>query len=177
LAGWQANPAGKSDYTLSAVAAEGAAGTLHSLMQKKTSTGSANFDGIYQTFADLRPKRVSWWVMAASSTAASGGFSLSASAAGTSDWIAFSYFKEDGTLMLVYETPASSVAIPYTANVWYHIELRNLDWTAKRFDYYVNGTLIRTAAPFRVLSGTAIRRLDLFNMTSATVYWDQITFE
>jgi hypothetical protein len=173
--GWQANPAG--NYTLSAMTTDGAAGTLHSLMQKKTSTGSANFDGLYQTFADLRPKRVSWWGMAASSTAASGGFSLSASAAGTSDGIAFSYFKEDGTLVLLYETPASSVAIPYAANAWYHIELRNLDWTAKRFDYYVNGALVRAAAPFRASSGTAIRRLDLFNMTSATVYWDQITFD
>jgi hypothetical protein len=79
----------------------------------------------------------------------------------------------------VKEVPmfASSVAIPYAANAWYHIELRNLDWTAKRFDYYVNGALIRAAAPFRASSATAVRRLDLFNMTSATVYWDQITFE
>jgi hypothetical protein len=177
FAGWQASPAGKSGYTVSATTTDGAAGTLHSLMQKKTSTGPASFDGIYQTFADLKPKRISWWVMTASTTAASGGFSLSASAVGTSDWIAFSYFKEDGMLMLLYETPASSVAIPYSPNVWYHIELRNLDWTAKTFDYYVNGALLRAAAPFRTSSATVIRRLDLFNPTNATVYWDQITFE
>ena len=42
--------------------------------------------------------------------------------------------------------------------------------------YFCSGSTVRqcAAAPFRVSSGTAIRRLDLFNMTSATVYWDQI---
>ena len=169
LVGWQVATGGNAP-SISATYA--AAGTLHSLMH----TGAGiSYRGVYRTFAGLKPNRVSWWVMTASSTAVGGYFVLT-SAAGLSDWIAFSYFKEDGTLVLSYDAPESSVAIPYTVNVWYHIELRDFDWTARTFDYYVNDTLIHAAAPFRATSATDIRRLDLYSL-GATAYWDEITFD
>ncbi len=173
LPGWEIAPTGESSYTRSVAATDGAAGTTRSLVQTRDSVAAGYLDGIYQTFASHQPHRISWWVMATSRTTASGGFVLT-STSGTSDVVAFSYFAEGGTLVLGDDTP---IAILYEANVWYHIELLNLDWTAKTFDYYVNDTLILAAAPFRVTSANDIGRLDLFNPGNATAYWDEITFE
>jgi hypothetical protein len=40
-------------------------------------------------------------------------------------------------------------SFPYNALQWYHVEFKNLDWTAKNFDYYVDGELIQADVPFR----------------------------
>jgi hypothetical protein len=69
------------------------------------------------------------------------------------------------------------VAFPYLARIWYHIELRNVDWNAKTFDYYVNDTLIRAAAPFGAESPDGIVSLSLLHPPGATGYWDEIAFE
>jgi hypothetical protein len=164
-AGWQVGAAGPR----SVATTDAAAGTLRSFKQ-------SGADGIYRNFLRIEPNRVSWWVMAASNTAASGGFILSPSA-GTSDGIAYSYFEADGTIVLGHDALGASIAVPYAANLWYHLELRNFDWTAKTFDYYVNDTLIRAAAPFRTASAADIGRVDLSNPGNATAYWDEITFE
>ncbi len=37
----------------------------------------------------------------------------------------------------------------YTANTWYHVELRNINWEDKVFDYYVDDTLIQARVPMR----------------------------
>jgi hypothetical protein len=162
LAGWQvSNGAGWSITTTHA-----AAGTLHGLWGENGS--------IYQTFAGLKPNRISWWVMAPLDTVESGHFALT-STSGQDRLIATSYFKNDGTLVLVLDT--EPVVIPYAANIWYHIELRNFNWTAKTFDYYVNDTLIRAAFPFQATDATSIGRLDLSNPGVVTAYWDQIAFD
>jgi len=166
---------GQPNPTRAVTTAYAAAGTRRSLMLKSTSaTTSGSLDAISQTFVDLKPSRMSWWMMAPSTTAAGGFFALSS---GEYDF-AVSYFKEDGRLVLGYSTYGYAVvfvAIPYQAMVWYHIELRNVDWTAKTFDYYVNDTLIRAAAPFGADSPDGIVSLSL--LAGAPTYWDEILFE
>jgi hypothetical protein len=60
---------------------------------------------------------------------------------------------------------------------WYHIELRNIDWTARTFDLYVNSTSVATGAKFAGTS-TSITRIELYNTyysstTSYPAYWDE----
>jgi hypothetical protein len=40
-------------------------------------------------------------------------------------------------------------AVRFTEGEWYWIEFRNMDWDAKRFDYWVNGELVQEGVPFR----------------------------
>lgn len=44
-----------------------------------------------------------------------------------------------------------SGAAPYLADTWYHLELRNIDWLSRTFDYYVDGSL--RATQIRLPSG------------------------
>jgi hypothetical protein len=163
FAGWQAG----GDAGWSITTAQAAASTRYSL---RVAAG-----GVSRTFAGLKPKRVSWWVMAPSDKVESGQFVLT-STAGQDRLVATSYFNRDGTLVLVRDT--ESVAIPFATNQWYHIELRNVDWTAKTFDYYVNDTQVGTAIPFQDAGATSIGRLNLAaDAKVMTGYWDQITFD
>lgn len=40
-------------------------------------------------------------------------------------------------------------AVQYQEGQWYRIEFRDIDWQAKRFDYWVNGQRIQAGVPFR----------------------------
>jgi hypothetical protein len=60
------------------------------------------------------------------------------------------------------------------------MELRNLDYTAKTFDFYVNDTLVQTAIKFVDSFSpltSAISGLELSTPAGSTVYWDEIIFE
>ena len=49
-------------------------------------------------------------------------------------------------------------AVQYQEGEWYRIEFRDIDWQAKRFDYWVNGQRIQAGVPFRnpnLVSGLA----------------------
>jgi hypothetical protein len=48
-----------------------------------------------------------------------------------------------------------------------------MNFTADTFDFYVNGSLIRTATNFRY-AAASLRRIDLYNFNSATAFWDEI---
>jgi hypothetical protein len=66
----------------------------------------------------------------------------------------------------------------YSANIWYHIELRDIDFSADNFDYYVNGALVMANVPFRYSGIDEISRLDIYNYTSGSqAWWDEIEIE
>ncbi|MBN2572929.1 MAG: hypothetical protein JXP73_00050 [Deltaproteobacteria bacterium] len=176
LVGWKIGPDKRPYATRALGPTYAAAGSRYGLMMESTAALSGHLDRISQSFVDLRPRRMSWWMMTPSNAAPSGFFALSS---GENDF-AVSYFKEDGRLVLgysMYGYAAEFVAIPCVTKVWYHIELRNVDWTAKTFDYYVNDTLIRAAAPFGAESPDGIASLSLLLPPGTTGYWDEIRFE
>jgi hypothetical protein len=90
-----------------------------------------------------------------------------------SDYLVYIYFSSMNTINLNQGYEISDIIrVPYELDRWYHIELRNIDWSARTFDYYVDGVLVRQSA---VLSGTgsSISQLDLFCYQGETVYFDQ----
>jgi hypothetical protein len=67
-----------------------------------------------------------------------------------------------------------TVSTNVTCTQWRHIELRDIDWTARSFDVYIDGALIRTGTKFGG-TGTAIAPIELFVYdTTSTGYWDQL---
>lgn len=64
----------------------------------------------------------------------------------------------------------------YNALQWYHVEFRNIDWTNKNFDYYVDNQLIKADIPFRNAAiANRAARLFLYNFDSTEAWWDAIT--
>ena len=76
-----------------------------------------------------------------------------------------------GTLVLGYDTSKVSMASPYLAKIWYHIELRNLDWTA-RLKTHALGGCSRTRRPYRTawLSYSVLLGFDTDTSTYAADY-------
>ncbi len=60
-------------------------------------------------------------------------------------------------------------------------DVRDIDWTAKTLDIYIDDSLVVNDGPFRDASATGIRSLLLYNFQSPTggvseAWWDEIVF-
>src|SRR5205823_8782918 len=60
--------------------------------------------------------------------------------ADASNSIAYTVFY-NSHIYLTAASTATATAVPFVAGEWYHVELRNIDWTNHRFDYYIDGNL------------------------------------
>ncbi|PKP50539.1 MAG: hypothetical protein CVT95_02420 [Bacteroidetes bacterium HGW-Bacteroidetes-12] len=85
--------------------------------------------------------------------------------------ILFCYFNASGSLRFFGTTGQN---FPINANQWYHVEVQNINWTARTMDIYLDGNLILTAWPFRSTSATTMDRIHLFNLNTATAMYDDI---
>jgi hypothetical protein len=166
--GWQV---GTTTYTRSVTTTTAAAGTTHSLVQ---TGGGTNQTGLYYTFPNLKPTHVGWWVMQTVTTMNGSYFVLSSGT--SSNYVAWVYLKDNGNIR-IYDTDSQIAETSYLANTWYHIEMRNINWTAQVFDFYVNDVLISAAFPFRSSTAVDITRLDIYNFGTGTAYWDEIVFD
>jgi hypothetical protein len=169
LVGWAIRLDGQLAKTHAITSDYAAAGTRYALAQTNNS--------MVRAFAKLQPKRVSWWAMAESRTVPGGTFDLRT----TEGSLAKVSFNDKGILVLTSGLASKAMAsISFAAKHWYNIELRNLDFTAKTYDFYVNDTLVLAAAKFGSASSsdsTAIASLELATSAGSTVYWDEITFD
>ncbi|MEZ4370951.1 MAG: hypothetical protein R3B07_08995 [Polyangiaceae bacterium] len=136
-----------------------------------TRTGTTTGAALETSFAEHRPSAISWWaqVGTASTDAATIRFDDTASTAlVTQGFFANGSGLKNGTTL--------SGAAPYLADTWYHLELRNIDWLDRTFDYYVDGSL--RATQIRMPSGKyGIGSISLdCSGTQTTCRFDQIEF-
>ena len=163
LSGWSVGSgSGVRDISSQTVAA--GAKSFHQLY-----TGPVgHFTGISRSFdAGGKPSAVSFWIRSASTSTSAAYFVLYG---GGYDAIWF-FAKETGNLYV-----NGDESQPFLANVWYHVEFRDIDWTAKNFDYYVNGALVKTNIAFRNASAVAgFDTLYLYNFsTNSEAWWDDV---
>jgi subtilisin family serine protease len=135
-------------------------------------SASGHFHGIHQEFiAGNQPEFISFSVRSGSTSTYDGYFVMTSN---DNEVIWFSaggdgYFYVNGDV-------GGDRSFDYNANEWYLIEFRNIDWTDKDFDYYVNGQLIKADIPMRnALFVNDITNLYLNNYDSySEAWWDNI---
>lgn len=173
LLGWAVPFTNQPGRTAAITASTAAAGTRYALLLGHPKSESS----MRRVFAELQPKRIGWWAMAESRSLVSGNLVVRS----PRNQIAKFHFHSNGMLMLENGLAASTPALlPYAAQRWYHMELRNLDTTAKTFDFYVNDTLVLAGMKFGDSSSplaSAVSGLELSTPAGSTVYWDEITFD
>jgi hypothetical protein len=168
---WTVSPLG--NYTITAASSPGANGTNYALLLSKAANSTVP-DGLSYTFpTPIQPKSISYWSKT-STTLSATGFTRFVNASGaTPDILFYTYFGPN----VFFNYAAGYDSTSLTVGTWYHIELRNIDWTARSFDLYVNGVALLTGVKFMGTS-TSITRIELYNTeysstTSYSAYWDE----
>ena len=149
-----------------------AAGTTRGLSLKNTGCSANNYAGIYHTLPDLSPTSISWWARSSGSQY-DAHFVLRDANTTSSAYLIYVWFAV-GDLHIAVSGGSNSTFSETSANVWYQLEMRDIDWRAGTFDFYVNGVFKATKA-FSAPNGFG--RLDLFNFPSnAFGEFDEIVF-
>ncbi len=134
------------------------------------------YDGINHTFPVCSADYISFYLM---SPAGSTGWNCGVNIGNTADIVANGAIADigmDNNAMTVYLWCSSgSYQVPMVQGQWYHIEYRNINYTTKRFDYYVNGTLVAANLQFWNTALTNINVVHLFGYEAGmTSYFDDI---
>ncbi|MEW6470233.1 MAG: T9SS type A sorting domain-containing protein [Bacteroidota bacterium] len=132
---------------------------------------SGHYMGPYATFTSGQPTYISWRIKSSNTSNANAYFVVGDANTSTNNGILFCYITTGGFLRFFSSTGYNH---PISANTWYHVEARNLNWTARTMDIYVNNALILSAWPFRSATTTAVDRLFIYNLNSSTSNYDQI---
>lgn len=164
--GWVISP-----YSVVVVTDSTAAHGTHSL--KITSTYGGSYEGAYRATGPTRPSQVAFDVRLPDTIHDAGHFVLADSAG----WEVIHFFAAANGRFVVSDGYSADFSVPYAANTWHHVEFRNIDWTTKAFDYYVDGTLRRQGLELR--NGAVVGNVStvyLYNFDYyATAWWDDIT--
>ena len=161
--------AGPGAYTRAVTSSTAALGTY-----SYTQTGGtfAHFDGISTTFPNITPTYIGFYVRTNYLTLAGEGTAYFViGGAGMTNGTIFFLFAE-GEIRVYYGLAYESAG-PYAVNTWYHIEFKNINWAAKTFDFYVDGTLIAASIPFWE-DATSFTQIHLYNFTNSQAWYDAI---
>lgn len=163
---WQS---GTGSYTATVVNTNPAEGSYN--LKLSSTTGNAFYQGRYVTFPSAQPTYVSWWARTNTTNAANGYFVLGDNNIGSNNGILFAYFNATSSLRF-FNTAGYNH--PIVANQWYFIEARNIDWTAKTMDIYVDNVLILPGWAFRTPTSTSVTQFHLHSLSAADPEYDKI---
>jgi Secretion system C-terminal sorting domain len=135
-------------------------------------TGTSHLNGISKTFTASQPNEVSYRVKG-DVTSANGYVVMGdAGLISNGNQMLFSRFQSTGNLN--FYAGATEYNYPASSDTWYHVELKNIDWTNKEFDIYVDGALQYTNFPFRDQTINNIDRVHFYNYNPTTASLDDV---
>lgn len=159
---------------------------MRSFHLRPTEPDDGHLTGLEQWFAyDPKPGYISFWIRPGPRDSATSymvlgdvywtftgsGFSLA-----LADFIWF-FANANGRFYLNDDVGGNQL-VAYAEGAWYKVEFRDLNWTTRTFDYWVNGTLVQAGVPLRnptLASGMAVAfAYNYFTNTDA--WWDEVKF-
>jgi hypothetical protein len=162
---------GIGSYTREVTSATAANGTTYSL---HLVGGGSHNNGMYYNLGSVTPSTVSYWARSPSTAAHDAYVVLQGPGKVSSlDVVAFIYFTATG---VISHAGTTCNTYAYSANTWYHLELRNMNYSAHTYDFYVNDSLACSNVNFRSASNNAIGRIDVYNFTVSQGWWDEFCF-
>jgi hypothetical protein len=160
---------GTAPITWSVTTTNPAAGTYR---LEGTGGNSSHLQGLLAQIPAATPSNIGWW-MFPSGTVATNYVVIGDNTMAANNCVSFCYWVGGNNIRFVSSTTYNYVATP---GQWYHVEMRNINWTARTYDIYINNVLQYTAFPFRTTTQSTMTRIHLYNFnTGATAAWDDIT--
>ncbi|MEY3443616.1 MAG: hypothetical protein RLZZ519_1897 [Bacteroidota bacterium] len=158
---------GTGSYTRTVPNTNSAVGTYH-LQQ----SGSGSFyQGMYATFTPSQPTYISFWMRTNITNAPNGYMVIGDGYVATDNGILFCFFNSTSQLSFFNNTGSN---YNITANTWYHVEAKNINWTTRTMDIWINNVLYLTAWAFRSSLPTNIDRIHMFNLSASDAKYDHI---
>lgn len=147
----------------------------HSLELGGIETGNSHSDGVSTTFTHFQPSYIRWYVKSGEVEYSSSGYVV----------IGPQFNNGMNSLVLSYissnkiwfaQDGVSSYTLPVQNDTWYKIELRNIDWTNRNYDLYIDDDLKKTSFRFRDQNVENVSSIKLYNyLGSATSNIDAIS--
>lgn len=133
-----------------------------------------HFTGLVANWTPAQPDNVGWWVKATTNSSTGAYFVIGDASTSSNNGIAWVYLSSAGNIRF-YASGSANINVPFSANTWYHIEMRNINWVAKTYDIYINGTLQTSNFPFRSTASTNMSQVHLYNLSALNSYYDNIS--
>jgi hypothetical protein len=148
-----------------------AKGTIYSY-HEYDSPRPSHYDGIYHELGAAQAGYVGFYIRSGSTTTNDAYFVLRNS---SGDDVILFFARGSGYLYVNADVGGDDTYL-YTAETWYHIEFKNIDFVLKTFDYYVNEVLVKAGINFRDAATTEdFDRVELYNFSEgAEAWWDEI---
>jgi hypothetical protein len=90
-------------------------------------------------------------------------------------FVTYIYCSSGGSLCVNAGNPGEDCSIQYDAKRWYYIELRNIDYGTRTFDYHVDRALIVEAVPFMGANNNDVTGMFMYNyFEGSEAWWDEI---
>lgn len=166
--GWEFVPGGSPARGVLA----GPGANYSSFLYQEGLSVAGHHNGIYTILPAVRPDRMGFWVRPSQIDKYSSYVAVRDAALRE---VIFFFAQQNGTLYCNAST-GGDASQPYVPFQWYHVEYRNIDWTTKTFDYYLDGQLVTAGVSMRNSSDVEdFSRIDLYNFSAdATAQWDDI---
>jgi hypothetical protein len=161
---------GTGTYTVTVPNTTPAVGTYN--LQLASTVSNSFYEGARVVFTASQPTYMSWWMKTNTTNAANGYVVIGDGNIAADNGVIFCYFNAASGLRF-FNTGGYNH--PIVANTWYHVEARNINWTSRTSDIYVNNVLILPGWAFRSGTATTIDRVHMFSLSAATAEYDEIT--
>ncbi|MBU0487078.1 MAG: T9SS type A sorting domain-containing protein [Bacteroidetes bacterium] len=137
----------------------------------------SHFSGLSTYFTVSQPNKISWYVKTNSITSASGYVVIGPQFMTGLNSLVFSYI---GTSKLWFSqaTGMPTFSTPISNNTWYFIELKDINWTTRTYDLYINNVLQMSSYPFRDQNVDNVCKIALYNYNGGVISnFDKIVIE
>jgi hypothetical protein len=135
--------------------------------------GSAN--GYWtQMDSGINPSYISFWVKVSSTTGAKTGELFCGDSSGSNFWSVRFYCYSDGKMYVEDYSGTRRGGASYSANTWYHVEIKNISWASRLYDFYVNGAAYATSVTMWDSAPANIATVDVCNESSTQAWWDEL---
>ncbi|MCB9232945.1 MAG: T9SS type A sorting domain-containing protein [Bacteroidia bacterium] len=130
---------------------------------------SNHWQGITASFTPSQPTYISVMAKSGSVSLADTYFCVGDVNYSSNIGVAMFYFRADG--YIAFLTPGTYFTYPYNANQWYHIEFKNINWTTKTYEIWVDGVLGASNYSFYSTSSTNVSRIHCYNFHANSTSW------
>jgi hypothetical protein len=164
--GWIERGTGRKEVTDQTAAG----GTVFSYHEFNSPAG--HFNGVSREFGAVQPAYISFYLRPGALFAATSYVTFYASNGG---FVTYIYCSSSGRLCVNAGNPGENCSVEYDARRWYYIELRNIDYVSRTFDYHVDHARIARAVPFMGDDNHDIAGMFLYNyFENSQAWWDEI---